>query len=94
MLWRLARKVESLFETQAAQSRIFAAQEKQIADLADRLTRLEAREEIVVAEAKAAASVAAIGAATSAMADIARRVGGLEERSRQDIGPKRIIDQS
>lgn len=52
-----------------------------IAALSNRVTRLEAREGVLIAEAKGAA--AAAGATTAAnMADLARRVGVLEERSR------------
>jgi hypothetical protein len=53
-----------------------------IAALSNRVTRLEAREGVLIAEAKGAAAAAA-GATTAAnMADLARRVGVLEERSR------------
>jgi hypothetical protein len=91
-LWRIARRVESLFDTQAKQSEALADLQTQMIGLADRVTRLEAREEIVIAEAKGAASVAAMGAATAAMADLARRIGGLEERGRMN-GP-RLTDQT
>ena len=49
-----------------------------------RVTRLEAREDIVVTEAKAAAGAAA----TVIIADVARRVGRLEARAEQgQAGP-------
>jgi hypothetical protein len=53
-----------------------------IATLNERVTRLEAREAVMVAEAKGAAAAAASMAASATIADLARRIGVLEERSR------------
>ncbi|WP_158745514.1 hypothetical protein [Acidisphaera sp. L21] len=77
-LWRLARKVEGLFDNQAKQGEALAALQRETSALSDRLTRLEAREEIVVTKAEAAASTAAMGATNVVMSDLARRIGGLE----------------
>lgn len=46
----------------------------------DRLAKLEARDSVVVTEAKAAAATAASIAASLHVAELARRQGGLEER--------------
>jgi len=60
----------------------------EIDKLKDRVTRLETREEVVITEAKAAAGVAASGVAMHSVADLARRIGTLEERSAQQrLGP-------
>jgi hypothetical protein len=55
----------------------------EIADLKSRIIRLENREDIIIAEAKGAAHAAASQVAMTSLADLARRVGGLEERSNQ-----------
>jgi hypothetical protein len=46
-----------------------------------RKLRLETREELVMAEAKGAASTAASAATTAVVADLARRIGALQERN-------------
>ena len=46
-----------------------------------RVTRLEAREDLIVTEAKAASSAAASQVAMMSFSDIARRIGALEERT-------------
>jgi hypothetical protein len=45
--------------------------------------RFENREDVLIAEARGAASAAAGQVAAASMADLARRVGGLEERTLQ-----------
>lgn len=49
--------------------------------LEERLTRLEAQQGIVVAEAKGAAAATGAAVAARAVTDLARRLGALEERS-------------
>ncbi len=56
---------------------------QEIADLRSRVIRLENREDVLIAEARGAASAAAGQVAAASMADLARRVGGLEERTLQ-----------
>lgn len=58
---------------------VIEAPAKEIQDLKDRVTKLEAREEILIAEAKGAAGAAA----STLVVDLARRVGMLDERTRQ-----------
>lgn len=54
-----------------------------IENLDQRTSRLEAHEPLLIAEAKTAAATAASIAATQHVADLARRVGTLEEQVRQ-----------
>jgi hypothetical protein len=61
-----------------------------IADLQARMVKLEASRDTMIVEARAAASVAASAAASLHVADLARRLGILEERSRPADGPPRI----
>jgi uncharacterized protein with PIN domain len=49
-----------------------------ISALSDRLQRIEAREEIVTAEAKAAAATAASAVASQHIGEVARRLGSIE----------------
>ncbi len=59
------------------------AQAQEIQDLRDRITKLEAREEILIAEAKGAAAAAASAVASQHVAALAREIGALDERTRQ-----------
>lgn len=65
-----------------------------IKDLDHRQRRAEAREEILVAKAEAAAATAASVAASQHVSDLARRLGSLEERvvqlERGDRQPPRL----
>ena len=72
--WAIIKKVDRLLDLEEKQSKAIAGLQDQLDALTDRVTRLEAREDIVVAEAKGAAGVAAAGA----MAELARRIGVLE----------------
>jgi hypothetical protein len=87
-LWNLVKKVDRLLELEEKQSKATVGLQEQVNELTARITRLEAREEIVVAEAKGAAGVAAMGAATAALADLSRRVGAMEERTRIPPPPR------
>jgi hypothetical protein len=67
-----------------------------IEDLKDRVAKLEAREPILIAEAKAASATAASAAATQHVGDLARRLGVLEEQVRQQSrngSRKRLTDR-
>lgn len=55
---------------------------KEIEALADCVAKLEAREGILVAEAKGAAAAAASAVASQHVADLARRIGAIDERIR------------
>jgi len=59
---------------------LIEAQAKEIQVLKDRVARLEARDEILIAEAKGAAAASAV--ASQHIADLARRVGAMDERTR------------
>jgi len=61
---------------------LIEAQAKEIQVLKDRVARLEPREKILVAEAKGAAAAAAPAIASQHVADLARRVGAMDERTR------------
>lgn len=79
-----ARAVDRLFQLERKHGAILEAQAGEIQALKDRLTSLEqhvrAREEILVAESKAAAATAASAVSVMHIADLARRLGALEER--------------
>ena len=67
-----------------------------IAELKERVSRLEAREPILIAEAKIAFATAASAASTQHVGDLARRLGVLEEQVRQLTaagGRKRLSDR-
>jgi len=55
-----------------------------IENLRNRVLHLEAREAVLVAEAKAAASAAASAVSAQHIGDLARRIGVLEEQARQN----------
>lgn len=93
-LWTFARKIDRVLEAEAKQVRVNDALQQQIAELADRLSRVEAREEVVVAKAEGASRAAAMSSATSAVAEIARRLGVLEERSRVDDSKAKRLPRS
>jgi type IV pilus biogenesis protein CpaD/CtpE len=79
---RVARTVDRLMTLEAKHTALFEAQAKEIQGLKDRMTKLEAREEILIAEARGAAYAAASAAASQHVADVARQVGALDERTR------------
>ena len=62
-----------------------------IENLKNRVLHLEAREAVPVAEAKAAASAAASAVPAQHIADLARRLGVLEEQVRQLRAPGRLL---
>ena len=80
-LWDLAHKVHGLLESQEKASKAIAALNDDIQALKLEIERLKAREELLIARAEAAAAVAASTVAGQSMADLARRIGGLEERA-------------
>ena len=88
-LWSVVRTIDRLAGLEERYERAITGLREDVADLKARVTRLEAREDIVVAEAKAAAGTAAGIAASGYMADIARRVGVIETLLGQS-GPPRL----
>ena len=64
-----------------------------IENLKNRVLHLEARETALVAEAKAAASAAASAVSAQHIADLARRLGVLEEQVRQLRGSGRLLSE-
>jgi hypothetical protein len=54
------------------------ALEKRVSAVENRMTALEANQEKVIIEARAASAVAASGAATQHLVDMSRRIGALE----------------
>ena len=67
-------------------SDLIAGLGKEIRTLADRVTHLEAREAMLIVEAKAAASTAASVAASAHLSELSRQVGILDERTRKPDG--------
>jgi hypothetical protein len=88
------RTLDSLLALEAKYTRLFDAQTKRLDEIIDRLNRLEAREQVIVAEAKGAAAAAASAVAASHLGELARLFGGLEERVRRleskDSGKARL----
>jgi hypothetical protein len=79
---RAVRAIDRFLQLGEKHTALLEAQAKEIQDLKDRVTKLEAREEILIAEAKGAASAAASVVASHHVADLARHVGALDERMR------------
>ena len=82
----LLRKIDKLLGIEAKHS---AA----IETLRERVAKLERDREILILEARSAASQAASASASLHVADLARRLGALEERMRPDppLTPRRRL---
>ena len=78
---RLLRSVDRLLSLEVKHGKAIEDLERDMASLTGRVISLEAREGIVIAEAKAAAGAAATQVAIVSVSDISRRIGRLEERS-------------
>jgi hypothetical protein len=86
------QRADRLLNLETKHGQAIADLQVQMDALRDRVTRLEAREDIVVAEAKGAAAAAATGAAATMMADMSRRVGVMEGKDHPVAGtPKRKV---
>jgi hypothetical protein len=72
------RSLDRLLSMEASLRKVIEKQADEIQDLKDRVTKLEAREEIMVAEAKGAASAVASAVASQHLATIARDLGRLQ----------------
>jgi hypothetical protein len=77
------RAVDRLLQLETKLPAIIEAQAKEIQALKDRVTKLETREEVLIATVKGAAAAAASAVASQHVADIARQVGAIDERTRQ-----------
>ncbi len=82
----VARRIDRLLGLEAKHTALLEAQAKEIQDLRDRLMRLESREATLLAEARATAVAAASSVASQHVAELARRVGAMEERTRASAG--------
>jgi hypothetical protein len=74
------RTIDGLLALEPKIFKMFGSQNKRLDDLADRINRLEAREAVLIAEAKGAAGAAASAVAASHLGELSRLYGGLEER--------------
>ena len=91
----LARTLDRLFAAEKKHGDLIEAQARRLQDISERVARLEAREEILIVEAKAAAGTAASAAATHHLTDMAMRIGALDERTRRldpSDDPRRLTD--
>jgi len=79
-VWAIARKVEEILELQTKARFALAAIGDRLDRLEDRMTHLEANQDMLVTEAKAAAGVAATGLAGSILSDAVTRITRLEVR--------------
>ena len=80
-LVKLIRNVDRLLSAEAKHGQAIEKLATEISTLKDRVTRLEAREDVIIAQARSAASAAATQVAIASVSDISRRIGRLEERS-------------
>jgi hypothetical protein len=74
------RAIDRFLELETKHGKLIDAQAERLDNLENRINRLEAREPIVIAEAKGAAASAASVVAAQQLGDLARHVGGMEER--------------
>jgi C4-dicarboxylate-specific signal transduction histidine kinase len=80
--YELLKRAEALLNLERTHGELFEKNAREIRELADRVTRLESRLEIMVAEAKGAAASAASAALAQSLLEIGRRLGVLVERTR------------
>ena len=78
---KLIRNVDRALTAEAKHGQAIEKLATEIGTLKDRVTRLEAREDVIIAEARSAAGAAATQVAMASVPDISRRIGRLEERS-------------
>jgi K+/H+ antiporter YhaU regulatory subunit KhtT len=89
--YEVLKRAEALLNLEKTHGALIEKNAREIRELADRLTKLESRLEIMVAEAKGAAASAASAAVAQNLIEIGRRLGALEERTqagRSIEGPK------
>ena len=79
-LWTVARKIEDLLELQTKTREALEKLDARLRAVEDRMTHLEAGQEQLITEAKAAAGVAATGLASSVISDVITRITRVEMR--------------
>ena len=77
----LLRRVDQFLILEAKHGRLIEGLQAELQRLGERVARLEAREDLLIAEAKAAAAAAATQVSIASISDVARRIGRLEERT-------------
>lgn len=80
-LWKLARRVEELFELQAKVRESFEVIDDRLKNLENRMIQMEAERRELVTEAKSAATAAATTIAGGILSDVVTRITRLEERA-------------
>jgi type IV pilus biogenesis protein CpaD/CtpE len=80
---RAVAAIDRLLGQEAKFTTLIEAQAKEIQALKDRVTKLEARQEILIAEAKGTAASAASVVASQHVAELARHIGAMDERIRR-----------
>jgi type IV pilus biogenesis protein CpaD/CtpE len=80
---KVARAVDRLLGLEAKHTALLEAQAREIQALKDWIAKLQVREEILIAEAKGAAAATASAIASQHVAELARRVGATDERTRR-----------
>jgi hypothetical protein len=80
------RTMDRLMRLEEMHGKLIENQSQRIEELIGRITRLEAREQVLIAEAKGAAAAAASAVASQHLSDLSRRFGVLEERSNNSEG--------
>jgi hypothetical protein len=76
---RALAHIQRTWDLEKTHGEILEAQANEIQALKDRGTRLEAREEMLIVKAQAAAGAAA----TAALAELAVQIGALDERTKR-----------
>jgi Holliday junction resolvasome RuvABC endonuclease subunit len=79
-LWNLARRTEDLFGLHQRVEESLKALHQRMTDLETRMTGLESREALTVAEARGAAIAAATAVAGGVISDAVTRVTRIEDR--------------
>jgi type IV pilus biogenesis protein CpaD/CtpE len=85
---RAVRAIDRFLQLGDKHTALIEAQATEIQALKDRVTKLEAREEILIAGAKGAAASAASVVASHHVAELARHVGAIDERTRRLMPPE------
>jgi type IV pilus biogenesis protein CpaD/CtpE len=80
---KAVRAIDRLLSLEEKHTTLIEAQAKELQSLKDQVTELKAREAVLIAEARGAAAAAAAAVASQHVADLARRIGAMDERMRQ-----------
>lgn len=82
-LWALGRKVEDLLALQGKTREALEHIDRRLRALEDRMTRLEASQSQLIAEARGASAAAASAVAGAMMSDVVTRVTRIEMRAEE-----------